>query len=73
MKQNGINNPEQAGCKQVDCLQAWWRTYTFFIIIFYSNLLYLYYLSIFIVMRFVHEPMARMIGATPCHVLTLIN
>ena len=45
----------------------------FFFIIFYSNLLYLYYLRNFIVMRFIHEPMARMIGATPSHVLPLIN
>ena len=28
---------------------------------------------LFNVMRFIHEPLARMIGATPSHVLTLIN
>ena len=33
--------------------------------------MYLYWLSIFIVMRFIHELLARMIGATPSHVLTL--
>ena len=32
-----------------------------------------YWLSIFIVMRFIHEPLAWMIGATPSHILTLIN
>ena len=31
------------------------------IIISYSNALYLYWLSIFIVIRFIHEPLARMI------------
>ena len=44
-----------------------------FLIIFYSNALYLYWLSIFNVMSVIHEPLARMIEATPSHVLTLIN
>ena len=35
--------------------------------------MYLYWLSIFIVMHFIHEPLAAMIGATPSHVSTLIN
>ena len=35
--------------------------------------MYLYWLSIFVVMHFIHEPLAPMIGATPSHVSTLIN
>ena len=40
---------------------------------YYSYALCLFWRSIFIVMRFIHEPLARMVGATPSHVLTLIN
>ena len=36
----------------------------------HNSILYLYSLSIFIVMRFIREPLAQMIGATPSHVLT---
>ena len=38
-----------------------------------SYALCLYWRSILIVMRFKNEPLARMVGATPSHVLTLIN
>ena len=48
-----------------------------FLLLFFYNYnsyaLCLYWRSILIVMHFKNEPLARMVGATPSHVLTLIN
>ena len=72
MKHNGIKNPNRPDANKFTVYRRGGGLKLFFNF-FYSNLLYLYYLSIFIVIRFIHEPMARMIGATSSHVLTLIN
>ena len=50
------------------------RSFSFYFFYNYNSYaLCLYWRSILIVMRFKNEPLARMVGATPSHVLTLIN
>ena len=52
---------------------SWLKLQFFNFNFFYWNTLYLYWLSIFIVMRFIHEPLSWVIRATPSHILTLLN